>query len=82
MAVFPAGNHDSIMYFPLELFTLFPAFGDSFSYNFYNDFYFFHYSWFVVFCHFSTVQQGDSVTHVCIHSFFLTLPFSIISDYI
>ena len=34
-----------------------------------NDFYFFHYSWFTVFCQFSTVQQGDPVTHTCVHSF-------------
>ena len=34
-----------------------------------NDFYFFHYNWFTVFCQFSTVQQGDPVTHTCIHSF-------------
>ena len=31
---------------------------------------FFHYSWFTVFCQFSTVQHGDPVTHTCIHSFF------------
>ena len=31
---------------------------------------FFHYSWFTVFCQFSTVQQGDPVTHTSIHSFF------------
>ena len=31
----------------------------------------FHYSWFRVFCQFSTVQQGDPVTHTCVHSFFL-----------
>ena len=37
---------------------------------FYNNFYFFHYSWFTVFCQFSTAQQGDPVTHTCIHSFF------------
>ena len=37
---------------------------------FYNDFDFFHYSWFIVFCQFSTVQQGDPVTHIGIHSFF------------
>ena len=29
----------------------------------YNDFYFFHYSWFTVFCQFSTVQQGDPFRH-------------------
>ena len=34
----------------------------------YNDFYFFHYSWLIVFCQFSTAQQGDLVTHTCIHS--------------
>ena len=33
-------------------------------------FIFFYYSWFTVFCQFSTVQHGDSVTHACIHSFF------------
>ena len=31
---------------------------------------FFHYSWFIVFCQFSTVQHGDPDTHTCIHSFF------------
>ena len=36
-----------------------------------NDFYFFHYSWFTVFCQLCTVQQGDPVTHTCIHYFFL-----------
>ena len=35
---------------------------------FYNDFYFLHYSWFTVFCHFFTAQQGDPVTHTCIQS--------------
>ena len=29
----------------------------------FNDFYFFHYSWFTVLCQFSTVQQSDSFTH-------------------
>ena len=32
-------------------------------------FIFFHYSWFTVFCQFSTVQHGDPVTHTCIHFF-------------
>ena len=36
---------------------------------FFNDFYFFHHIWFTVFCQFSTVQQGDPVTHAYIHSF-------------
>jgi len=36
---------------------------------FFNDLYFFHYSWFTVFCQFSTVQQSDPVTHTYIHSF-------------
>ena len=36
---------------------------------FFNDFYFFHYSWFTVFCRFSTVQQSDLVTHTYIHYF-------------
>ena len=31
---------------------------------------FLDYSWFTVFCQFSTVQQGDPVTHTHIHSFF------------
>ena len=35
----------------------------------FNDFYFFRYSWFTVFCQFSTVQQNDPVTHTYIHSF-------------
>ena len=30
---------------------------------FYSDFYFSHYSLFAAFCQFSTVQQGDPVTH-------------------
>ena len=34
-----------------------------------NDFYFFHYSWFTVFCQFSTKQQSDPVTHTYKHSF-------------
>ena len=34
----------------------------------FHDFYFFHYSWFTVFRHFSTVQHGDPVTHTCIDS--------------
>ena len=38
--------------------------------SFNNDFYFFHYSWFTVFCQFSTIQQDDPVTHECIHYFF------------
>ena len=29
----------------------------------FNDFYFFHYSWFPVLCHFSALQQSDPVTH-------------------
>ena len=32
-------------------------------------FIFFHYSWFTVFCQFSSVQHGDPVIHTCIHSF-------------
>ena len=36
-----------------------------------TDFYFFHYSWFTVFCQSSTVQQGDLVTYIYI--IFLTL---------
>ena len=35
-----------------------------------NDFYFFHYSWFTVFCQFSAAQQGDPVKHTCVLSFF------------
>ena len=38
-----------------------------------NDFYSFHYDWFTVFCHFSTVQQSNPVTHTCIHCFCLFL---------
>ena len=38
---------------------------------FFNKYFkFFHYSWFTMFCQFSTVQQCDSITHTCIHSFF------------
>ena len=36
----------------------------------YNDFYFFHYSWFTVFCQFSTLQQSDPIENTCMHSFF------------
>jgi len=35
----------------------------------FNDFYFFHYSWFTVFCQFSTIQQSDPVTHMYLYSF-------------
>ena len=40
---------------------------------FVNDFYFFHYSWFTVFCPFSTVHQGDPITHIyaCFFSHYL-----------
>ena len=38
-------------------------------FNFLNDFYFFHYSWFTMFYQFSTVEKGDPVTHTYIHSF-------------
>ena len=50
-------------------------------YLFINDFYFFHYRWFTVFCQFST-QWGDPVTSTYIHSFFSHNPpsCSIISD--
>ena len=38
-----------------------------------SDFYFFHYSWFTLFCQFPTVQRSDTVTHtrtyIYIHSF-------------
>ena len=34
-----------------------------------NYFYFFHYSWFPVFCQYSTIQQNDPVTYTYIHSF-------------
>ena len=49
---------------------------------FLSHFYFFHYSWFTVFCQFSAVQQSDPVTHthtrvcvyiyicVCVYTFF------------
>ena len=39
------------------------------SFFFFNDFYFFHDRWFTVFYQFSTVQQGDPVTHACIDFF-------------
>ena len=41
----------------------------AFFFFFLNGFYFFHQSWFTVFCQFSTIQQGDPVRHTCIHSF-------------
>ena len=36
---------------------------------FFNDFYFLHYSWFTVFCQFSTIQQSDPVTQTHIHTY-------------
>ena len=36
---------------------------------FFNDFYFFHYAWFTVFCQFSTVQQSDPVIYIYICMF-------------
>ena len=36
---------------------------------FFNDFYFYQFSWLTVFCQFSIVQQSHPVTHTCIHSF-------------
>lgn len=39
----------------------------------FNEF-FSHYSWFTVSCQFSTVQQGDPVTHTYVHSFFSHFP--------
>ena len=33
-------------------------------------FIFFLYCWFTEFHQFSTIQQGDPVTHICMHSFF------------
>ena len=49
---------------------------------FFNDFYFFHFSWFTVFCQFSAVQQSDPVTRTYITFFFSHYPpsCSIISD--
>ena len=44
-----------------------------------NDFYFFHYSWFIVFYQFSAAQRGYPVTHKYT-LFFLTLSCSITSD--
>jgi len=43
--------------------------GLSLFFLFNNNFYFFDYSWFTMFCQFSAVQQGDPVTHTCIHYF-------------
>ena len=34
---------------------------------FLNDFYFFQYSWFTVFCQFSTIQQIDGHAHIYIY---------------
>ena len=51
--------------------------------NFFNVFYFFHYSCFIVFCQFSTVQQSDLITHVYTFCFSHYPPLcSIISDQI
>ena len=46
---------------------------DIFNLIFLNDFHFFHYSWFTVFCQFSIVQESDPVTHAYIRILFLTL---------
>ena len=35
-----------------------------FVFKIFNDFYFFHYSWFTIFSQFSAVQQGDPVTQI------------------
>ena len=49
---------------------------------FLNDFYFFHYGWFLVFCQFSIIQQSDPVslslshTHIHIHIYILLLTLS------
>ena len=51
-----------VAYFPTLCFFLFSILND----------YFFHYAWFTVFCHISTVKQSDPVTHTHI-LFFLTL---------
>ena len=48
-----------------------PLLTDAFPPGFFSrlsDFYFFHHSWFTVFCQFSTVQPSDPVTLTCIHS--------------
>ena len=37
--------------------------------GYFNDFYFFHYSWFTALCQFATVQQSDPVTHTYTHPF-------------
>ena len=50
-----------------------PAFGPHRVFLIYNNFYFFHYSWFTAFCQFSAVQQGDPVIHTCIHSHIIML---------
>ena len=42
-----------------------------FHFIFYNDFYFFHYSWFTMFSQFSTVQV-DPVAYISIHSFYIS----------
>ena len=39
---------------------------------FYNDFYFFHCSWFTGFCQFSTVQQSDPVAYIYIYIYIYT----------
>ena len=48
----------------------------------FNGFYFFFpYSWFTVFCPFSTVQQGDTVTHTYVHFLpHITTSCSIVAD--
>ena len=53
------GGHWILNYFELDL----DSNRESIKIFLYNDFYFFHYSWFTVFCQFS-----DPVTHTCTHS--------------
>ena len=50
------------------------SFSLSLSLFFLNDFYFFRYSWCTVSCPFSTAQQSDPVTRICIHSFSHIIP--------
>ena len=61
------GKKTSVTFCSLLRF-IFP-FSTTVSFFILNDFYFFHYGWFIVFCQFFIVEQGDPVTHTYIHSF-------------
>jgi len=62
----PSYSYFEYFFFYFFFSILFSSMSSTF---FNNDFYFFHYSCFTVFCQFATAQQGNPVTHTCICSF-------------